>query len=73
MLNSVIALCTIRTGLYWLVVLSDLSVAAAYFGIPITMAIVFWRRKSDLPFPWLWATDRDSDLGPASSSASGQQ
>jgi hypothetical protein len=55
MLNSVIALCTTRTGLYWLVVLSDLSVAAAYFGIPITMAIVFWRRKSDLPFPWLWA------------------
>jgi hypothetical protein len=24
-------------------------------GIPITMAVVFWRRKSDLPLPWLWA------------------
>jgi hypothetical protein len=32
-----------------------MSIAAAYFAIPITMAVVFSRRKSDLPFPWLWA------------------
>jgi hypothetical protein len=54
MLSSVIAFCTSWTGQYWLVVLSDLAIAAAYFAIPITMAVVSWRRKSDLPFRWLW-------------------
>jgi signal transduction histidine kinase len=54
MLNGVIAFCTSWTGLYWLVILSDISIAAAYFAIPMTMAVVFLHRKSDLPYPWLW-------------------
>ena len=33
---------------------SDLSIATAYFAIPITMAVVLRDRKNDIPYPWLW-------------------
>ena len=54
MLNQIIELCTSSTGLYWLVLGSDLSIAVAYFAIPITMGIVLRDRKDDIPYPWLW-------------------
>ena len=54
MLEKLVELCTSSAGLYWLVLGSDLSIAAAYFAIPITMAIVFRDRKDDIPYPWLW-------------------
>lgn len=54
MFNQLIELCTSRTGLYWLVFGSDLSIALAYFAIPITMAIVLRNHKNDIPYPWLW-------------------
>ena len=54
MLEKLLELCTSSTGLYWLVLGSDLSIAAAYFAIPITMAIVLRDRKDDIPYPWLW-------------------
>jgi histidine kinase len=33
---------------------SDLSIATAYFAIPITRAVVLRDRKNDIPYPWLW-------------------
>jgi histidine kinase len=54
MFNQLIELCTSRNGLYWLVFGSDLSIALAYFAIPITMAIVLRNHKNDIPYPWLW-------------------
>lgn len=54
MLNQIIELCTSSTGLYWIVLSSDVSIALAYFAIPITMAIVLRDRKDDIPYPWLW-------------------
>ena len=54
MLDPVIELCTSTTGLIWLALGSDLAIAAAYFAIPLTMAIVFKDRKDDIPYPWLW-------------------
>jgi hypothetical protein len=54
MLNQFIELCTSSSGLFWLVLGSDLSIAVAYFAIPITMAVVLRDRKDDIPYPWLW-------------------
>ncbi|HYA29583.1 MAG TPA: histidine kinase dimerization/phosphoacceptor domain -containing protein [Acidobacteriota bacterium] len=54
MLEKLVELCTSSSTLYWLVLGSDLSIAAAYFAIPITMAIVLRDRKDDIPYPWLW-------------------
>lgn len=53
-LEKLIELCTSSSGLYWLVLGSDLAIAAAYFAIPVTMAIVLRDRKDDIPYPWLW-------------------
>jgi len=55
MFEQLLALCTSGAGLYWLVVISDLSIAAAYFAIPLTMALVLRHRKADIPYPWLWS------------------
>src|SRR5947209_14167357 len=55
MLEQLLALCTSGAGLYWLVVISDISIAAAYFAIPVTMALVLRHRKADIPYPWLWS------------------
>ena len=54
MLEKLVELCTASTGLYWLVLGADASIALAYFAIPITMAIVLRDRKDDIPYPWLW-------------------
>ena len=54
MLNQIIELCTSNSTLYWLVLGSDLSIAVAYFAIPVTMALVLRDRKDDIPYPWLW-------------------
>ena len=54
MLDPLIQLCTSATGLFWLVLGSDLSIAVAYFAIPVTMAVVLRERGQDIPYPWLW-------------------
>jgi hypothetical protein len=55
MLEQLLALCTSTAGLYWLVVISDIAIAAAYFAIPVTMALVLLHRRADIPYPWLWS------------------
>jgi hypothetical protein len=54
MLQQLLELCTSPTSLYWLVLGSDVSIAVAYFAIPITMAVVLRNRRDDIPYPWLW-------------------
>ena len=54
MLDPLIQFCTSTTNLFWLVVASDLSIAIAYFAIPVTMAVVLRERGDDIPYPWLW-------------------
>jgi signal transduction histidine kinase len=54
MLAPIIEFCTSTSSLFWLVLTSDLSIAVAYFAIPITMAVVLRDRKEDIPYPWLW-------------------
>ncbi|KAB2882313.1 MAG: hypothetical protein F9K38_08095 [Pseudorhodoplanes sp.] len=54
MLEQLIALCTSRTGLLRIVLVSDAAIALSYFAIPITMAIVLRHRKDDIPYRWLW-------------------
>jgi hypothetical protein len=54
MLQQLVELCTSPAGLYWLVLASDVSIAMAYFAIPITMAVVLRDRRDDIPYPWLW-------------------
>jgi hypothetical protein len=54
MLEPLIQLCTSATGLFWLVLASDVSIAVAYFAIPVTMAVVLRQRRDDIPYPWLW-------------------
>ena len=54
MLEPLIQLCTSAAGLFWLVLGSDVSIAIAYFAIPVTMAVVLRQRRDDIPYPWLW-------------------
>lgn len=54
MLDPLIQLCTSAAGLFWLVLASDVSIAVAYFAIPVTMAVVLRQRHDDIPYPWLW-------------------
>jgi hypothetical protein len=54
MIQRILELCSSDTTQYWLVLGSDLSIALAYFAIPLTMAIVLRQRKQDIPYPWLW-------------------
>ncbi len=54
MLQQIVAFCTSSTTLFWSVLISDMAIAAAYFAIPVTMAVVAWHRKDDIPYPWLW-------------------
>jgi histidine kinase len=53
-LQQIYQFCTSYGGLVWLALASDLSIAIAYFAIPVTMAIVLSQRKDDIPYPWLW-------------------
>ena len=54
MLSTLLSFCSSNVTLFWVVELSDLSIAAAYFAIPITMAVVFRHRRDDIVYPWLW-------------------
>jgi hypothetical protein len=54
MLQEFYQFCTSYGGLVWLAIASDLSIAVAYFAIPVTMAVVFRHRRDDIPYPWLW-------------------
>jgi hypothetical protein len=54
MLDKFVELCTSSNSLFLLTLGSDLSIALAYFAIPVTMAIVLRDRKDDIPYPWLW-------------------
>lgn len=54
MLDTLLAVCTSSTALFWVVVGCDLSIAAAYFAIPVTMAVVMRHRREDIVYPWLW-------------------
>jgi hypothetical protein len=54
MLDPLIAFCTSTGGLIWLLIASDLSIALAYFAIPVVMAVVLRERREDIPYPWLW-------------------
>ena len=54
MIEEFIQLCTSRSGLFSLLIMSDLAIAASYFAIPLTMAVVFRNRRDDIPYPWLW-------------------
>src|SRR3954467_12808208 len=54
MLRELINLCTSTTALFRIVVICDLSIAAAYFAIPVTMALVMRHRREDIVYPWLW-------------------
>lgn len=54
MLDPLIQFCTSTAGLFWLVLGSDISIAVAYFAIPVTMAVVLRERGEDIPYPWLW-------------------
>ena len=50
-----VALCGAMSPLGKLVLFSDLTIAIAYFAIPIALVIVWSRRKDDLPYPWMFA------------------
>lgn len=54
MLDRLLELCLSSAGLSWLVLGSDVAIAASYFAIPLTMAIVLRHRADDIPYPWLW-------------------
>jgi len=54
MLDRIAEICTSTNTMFWLVLGADLSIALAYFAIPITMAVVLRDRKDDIPYPWLW-------------------
>jgi hypothetical protein len=54
MIEGFIQLCTSRSGLFSFLIATDLAIAASYFAIPLTMAVVFRNRKDDIPYPWLW-------------------
>jgi len=54
MVGDLLQLCTSRNGLFSILILSDLAIADSYFAIPLTMAVVFRKRKDDIPYPWLW-------------------
>lgn len=56
-LQFVYSICTSDTPpAYWreIAVISNAAVAAAYFWIPVVMAVVFSRWSEELPYPWLW-------------------
>lgn len=55
MLQKLLELCTSNEVLFGMIFSSDLLIAAAYFAIPITMAIVLRDRREDIPYPWLWS------------------
>lgn len=43
-----------RPELVWLHVLADLMIAISYFAIPVTILIIMRKRKSKIPFAWVF-------------------
>ncbi len=43
-----------RPELVWMHVLSDLTIALAYFSIPITIMILVAKRKKTMPYKWVF-------------------
>jgi len=44
-----------KPELVWLHALSDLTIALAYFAIPVTLLIILRMQKRVLPFSWVFA------------------
>lgn len=55
MLEQLIALCGSAQGLGIMLLVADVAIAAAYFAIPISMAVVLRHRRLDIAYPWLWS------------------
>ena len=53
-LRTYVELCGAMSPLGKLVLASDLSIAAAYFAIPVGLLIVWRKRLQDLPYPWMF-------------------
>ncbi len=49
------ALCGAMSPLGKLVLAGDLSIAAAYFAIPVGLLVVAGKRVKDIPYPWMFA------------------
>ena len=47
------ALCGAMSPLGKLVLAGDLSIAAAYFAIPVGLLVVAGKRVKDIPYPWM--------------------
>ena len=43
-----------RPELVWLHAISDVIIALSYFAIPVTIMIIIYKRKSSLPFAWVF-------------------
>lgn len=43
-----------RPELVWLHAVADVIIGLAYFAIPITILIILKKRKSTIPFPWVF-------------------
>lgn len=43
-----------RPEVIWLHAISDIVIALAYFTIPITIAIILYKKKKDIPFVWVF-------------------
>ncbi len=54
MIQRILEICSSDATMFWVVVVSDLAIASAYFAIPVTMAVVLRHRRADIPYPWLW-------------------
>ena len=57
-LESFFSICTTVSNnptLRMITGIANLAIALAYFWIPAAMAVVFYKHKQDLVFPWLWS------------------
>lgn len=43
-----------RPELVWLHAIADIVIALSYFAIPTTIVIILSKRKSDIPFAWVF-------------------
>ena len=54
MLDQLLALCVTDEGFFAAFRIFDVTIALAYFSIPVSMLWVFRRRSEDLHYPALW-------------------
>jgi hypothetical protein len=54
-LTEYFALCGAMSPIGQLVLAGDLSIALAYFAIPIGLLVVMRKRLDDIPYPWMFA------------------